>query len=284
LTKEIKLCRALKFLDLEKSTYFYKEKILDTKKPKKEYVFDEELKNILLNLNNRELSLGYFKLTSYLTRKHEKIWNHKKVYRHMKELKLLKNRQIKRRFLKHKKLGVYCASSSNEHWEADMTYVWTNLGNMYLFVIEDTFDKEIVGEHFDVKASVKESIEALKLALENRFCGAVPSNLKLKIRVDRGCQYTAEAFEKFATENNIELEFCGVQTPNDKPYVESFFSSYKCEEVYRNRYENFYEALDGWKGYIDWYNNLRPHGALNNLSPKEFKKLQNNEKNSTLFG
>jgi putative transposase len=202
----------------------------------------------------------------------------------MKELNLLQNRQIKRRFLKHKKLGVYGANTSNEHWEADMTYVWTNLGNMYLFVVEDVYDKEIVGEYFGLKASAKESIAALKMALENRFCGAVPDGLKLKIRVDRGCQYTAEAFEKFTTENNIELEFCGVQTPNDKPYVESFFSSYKCEEVYRNRYENFYEAHVGWKDYIDWYNNLRAHGSLDNLSPKEFIKLKKNEKVSTLFG
>jgi hypothetical protein len=41
----------------------------------------------------------------------------------------------------------------------------------------------------------------------------------------------------------IKLEFCGVQTPNDKPYIESFIGCYKREEVYRNQYKDFFEAM-----------------------------------------
>ena len=200
----------------------------------------------------------------------------------MKELKLLQKKHIKKRFIKNKKLGIYCATKSNEFWEADMTFVWTNLGNMFLLVVEDVYDKEIVGAHFDIKASAIESIKALEKALKYRFGGEVPKGFKLKMRVDRGCQYTAEKFEEYANKKNIEIEFCGVQTPNDKPYVESFFSSYKCEEVYRNRYENYLEAYNGWKEFIDWYNNDRPHGSLNNLSPREFINIINNNK-SALF-
>lgn len=270
------------FLDLSKSTYFYQAKEPVKNKVKRKYIFDETLKKILQNLNKRELSIGYFKLTDYLRRKHNKIWNHKKMYLHMKELNLLQKRHIKRRFISNKKLGVYCAQKSNEHWEADMTYVWTNLGNMFLFVVEDTYDKEIIGEHFDIKASTAEAIKALENALKSRFSGAVPVSLNLKIRVDRGCQYTALKFEEFAKKNNIKLEFCGVSTPDDKPYVESFFSSYKCEEVYRNWYENFLEAYRGWQEYLNWYNNDRPHGSLNNLSPREF--IENNKKVSALLG
>ena len=274
--------RALFFLDLNKSTYFYRAKEFSKNKEKRKYIFDEKLKEILRNLNKRELSLGYFKLTDYLRRKHNEVWNHKKMYLHMKNLNLLQKRHIKKRFIKNKRLGVYCATKSNEHWEADMTYVWTNLGNMFLFVVEDVHDKEIVGEHFDIKASTDEAIKALENALKYRFGGVVPKDLNLKIRVDRGCQYTAAKFEDFAEKNNIKLEFCGLATPDDKPYVESFFSSYKCEEVYRNRYANFLEAYQGWQEYLDWYNNARPHGSLNNLSPKEF--IENNKKVSALFG
>jgi len=72
--------------------------------------------------------------------------------------------------------------------------------------------------------------------------------------------------------SGIKLEFCGVQTPNDKPYIESFIGCYKREEVYRNQYEDFFEAVEGWENYLEWYNHRRPHGALNNLPPVVFKQ------------
>lgn len=90
------------------------------------------------------------------------------------------------------------------------------------------------------------------------------------MRVDRGCQFTAHDFAQFAIGCGIKLEFCGVQTPNDKPYIESFIGCYKREEVYRNQYEDFFEAVEGWKNYLEWYHHHRPHGALNNLPPVVF--------------
>ena len=264
------LIKALKYLDLSKSTYFYKQN--KTVKKKQEYKFDLELEEALLALTKRELTLGYDKVTDYIRTKHKKIWNRKKVYRHMKELKLLQPKKIKTRFIKNRRLGIYCATASNQHWEADLTYVPLNIGNAYLFAVEDVFDKEVVGEHMDLRAGAKQAINSLQQAINNRFKGYVPNDFKLTMRIDRGCQYTAIDFEKFANEHNINLEFCGIQTPNDKPYIESFFSCYKREEVYRNCYENFFEAYQGWKEFIDWYNNLRPHGSLNNLSPRQFQE------------
>ena len=75
----------------------------------------------------------------------------------------------------------------------------------------------------------------------------------------------------FAVSCGIKLEFCGVQTPNDKPYIQSFIGCYKREEVYRNQYENFFEAVEGWKNYLEGYHHCRPHGSLNNLPPVVFK-------------
>ena len=261
---------ALGYMDLSKSSYFYERHARQQRR--QEYPLDAELEKLLLNLQGYELTLGYDKLTDYLRQKHEKIWNKKKVYRHMKVLQLLQRRRIKRRWKKNKRLPWSCAIKSNVRWEADLVFVYTAMGNVYLFVIEDTYDREVLSGHMDIQCGAQQAIECLKEALKKRFVYEEVKDLTVTLRIDRGCQFTAEAFAEFAESQGIGLEFCGIRTPNDKPYIESFISCYKCEEVYRNHYEDFFQAYDGWKNYIEWYNNLRPHGALNNMSPVAFRQ------------
>jgi len=270
LKKTMKLTNALKYIGLTKSTYFYE--FCPTRKKKRKYKFDPELKEILLNLAGYELTLGYRKLTKYLRNKYLKIWNKKKVYSHMDELKLLQPKSIKRRYIKNRRLVVYCPIKSNVRWEADLTYVPTQMGNMYLFVVEDVYDKEILSGHMDIQCRTSEAIKSLKEAIVKRFGDAVPEGLVLTLRIDRGCQFTAEDFGAFAKSQRIILEFCGIQTPNDKPYIESFFGCYKREEVYRNCYEDFFQAYEGWKNYCKWYDELRPHGSLKDMTPKAFRE------------
>jgi len=261
---------ALKYADLNKSSYCYESR--PGLGGKRNCPLDAELEKALKEMKGYELTLGYDKVTPYLRCKYDRIWNRKKVYRHMSALKLLQPRSIKRNWIKNRRLGKSQASQSNRRWEADMTFVPTGMGNMYLFVIEDIHDKEIVGERMDIRCGAQQAIEALKQALMKRFGHESAQGLELIVRVDRGCQFTAEDFAEFAVSCGIKLEFCGVQTPNDKPYIESFIGCYKREEVYRNQYEDFFEAIEGWKNYLEWYNHHRPHGSLENLSPVIFKQ------------
>lgn len=270
LKKTMTITSALKYIGLTKSTYFYASN--PTVKKKREYKCDLELKKILLNLKGYELTLGYRKLTKYLRNKYLKVWNKKKMYEHMKELKLLQPKNIKRRYIKNRRLAVYCPIRSNVRWEADLTFVPTQMGNMYLFVVEDVYDKEILSGYMDIRCGANEAIKSLKEAITNRFGKRVPYGLSLILRIDRGCQFTAEDFGVFAKSQGITLEFCGIQTPNDKPYVESFFGCYKREEVYRNVYEDFFQAYEGWKNYRKWYDELRPHGSLKDETPKAFRE------------
>ena len=265
----MKLAAALKYVDLNKSSYCYERR--PRSEDKRIFPLDAELEKALKGMSGYELTLGYDKATPYLRWKHDRIWNRKKVYRHMSELKLLQPRSIKRIWIKNRRLGLSQATQSNRRWEADMTYVPTRMGNMYLFVIEDIHDKEVVGAHMDIRCGAQQAVESLKQALMKRFGRESAHGLELIVRVDRGCQFTAEDFAQFAVSCGIKLEFCGVQTPNDKPYIESFIGCYKREEVYRNQYEDFFEAVEGWKNYLNWYNHRRPHGSLNNLPPVIFK-------------
>jgi len=64
----------------------------------------------------------------------------------------------------------------------------------------------------------------------------VPYGHELNLRVDRGTQFTSHNFREAARTLNVRLEYAGIQYPEDKPYIESFFGSYKTEELYRNEY------------------------------------------------
>lgn len=65
------------------------------------------------------------------------------------------------------------------------------------------------------------------------------------LRIDRGTQFIARNFRETAKRLNVQLEYAGIQCPDDKPYIEAFFSKYKVEEVYRNEYRDSAEAEAG---------------------------------------
>ena len=61
----------------------------------------------------------------------------------------------------------------------------------------------------------------------------------------------------------------GIQCPDDKPYIESFFGHYKTEEVYRSSYTTLAEAQVGWQLYRIWYETERVHESLHYQTPKQ---------------
>lgn len=276
LKAEIPTQLALKAIGLSRSSYHYKSGIND-KKDKRIAPLDPRLETLLLTLKGYELTLGHCKLASYIKTNyahHGHWYNKKKVYRHMKALKLLQPKHIKKPKKTLKKLGVsyYSPIRSNVRWEADLTFISYGDSHLYLFTVMDTFDKEIIGHFLSFRCRCVEAVESLKQAVLSRFPeGVVPPELELVLRLDRGSQYTAKAFCDQARLLGLAFEFCDVQAPNQKPYIESFFANFKREEVYRNDYLNPFDIFLAWKAYVDWYNNKRPHSSLGNLSPVLFR-------------
>jgi len=272
---------ALRAVGLNKSTFYYRRKGC---KPKgKDYLLDEDLCHILQGFTGYELALGYRKTREYIMAVHGRRYNKKKVYRHMKALKLLQPRRIRPGKQPKTHLDSCPAERSNERWEADLTYVSHAHGRAYVFVVQDIFDKDIVGGHVSYRCRGEDAVSSLKKAIGYRFHGRKPEGLNLTVRVDRGCQYTANDFIVFCEEQKIHLEFCGVQCPNDKPHIESFIGCYKREEVYRNQYDNFLDVCRGWESYLQWYRFLRPHGSLGFMSPAQFKMLNQNHQFAASF-
>lgn len=143
----------------------------------------------------------------------------------------------------------------------------------YLIAIVDTCDKEPIGDYYGLRCRTEEAISALEEAVMQRFGNLEPvAYTRVSMRVDQGSQFIAEKFKKRAKELGVHLEYCGINCPDDKPYIECFFARYKCEEVYRNEYGSYTRALLGWVQYKQWYKTDRIHQGLGWKTIPEFRK------------
>ena len=254
---------ALKAAELSGSSYYYRPR--GTRKPK---VLDAELVNAIKTVRQGHAEVyGYRKITRALKAQGMTV-NAKKVLRHLRILGLTQPRKVKG--IKWTQLEVVKPESPDTYWEADFTYVWTGEGNAYLCAVIDGWDRDIIGDVFSDRCRAIEASEALERAVMRRFGGRVPEGHRLTLRVDRGSQFRAHRFRETARLLNVRLEYAGIKCPEDKPYIESFNSNYKTEEIYRNEYRNFEEAKTGWKAYRDWYRNDRLHQSLDYMSPVEY--------------
>jgi len=253
---------ALRATFLSKGTYYHVSK---TDSDRRRRPLDQELTDKLKEITGYERTYGYRKITVLFEE-----YNHKKIYRHMKALKLTQPRKLK----KHNKnrLPVSSPIKPNVRWEGDLSYVFDGRKTNYLFVVVDTFDKEPIGDYYGLRCRADEAIYSLEDAVRTRFGSLEPYNgYRVILRVDQGSQYISKKFRKRAKELGIKLEYCGINCPNDKPYVECFFARYKCEEVYRNEYVSYTHALLGWLAYKNWYLTKRIHQGLGWSTIPEFK-------------
>jgi len=260
--EKIPLRIALTAMFLSKAMYYYTPQ---SEPDRRKRALDQELVNKLRSISGHELVYGYRKTTKKL-----KVYNHKKVYRHMKELKMLQPKKLKKK--KHTRLPISCPVSSNIRWEGDLTYVWDGSKINYLFAVVDAYDKEPIGDYYGLRCRAEEAVYSLEEAVKTRF-GSLKSvkNYRVSLRLDQGSQYISKKFKRRAKELGVRIEYCGINCPDDKPYIESFFSRYKCEEVYRNEYHSFSEALLGWVQYKNWYKTERIHQGLDWMTIPEFR-------------
>lgn len=262
-TEGTPLPAALKATELSTSSYYYRPK--ETREPK---ALDVELVATIKTIRQGHAEVyGYRKITKVLKAQGITV-NAKKVLRHLRILGLTQPRKVKG--VKWTQLEVVKPENRDTYWEADFTYVWTGEGNAYLCAVIDGWDRDIVGDVFSDRCRAVEASEALEKAVMSRFGGKVPEGHNLTLRVDRGSQFRAFRFRETARLLNVRLEYAGIKCPEDKPYIESFISNYKTEEIYRNEYRNFQEAKSGWETYREWYRNDRLHQSLDYMSPVRY--------------
>jgi putative transposase len=154
---------------------------------------------------------------------------------------------------------------------ADITYISTHQGSIYLAVVLDLYSRRIVGWSMSRWMSRRIVIDALRMAVNARQPAGKPAG-KLIHHSDRGSQYTSDDFRNELAKHGIEASMSSTGNCYDNAVAESFFGLLKRERVNRVRYRTREEARADLFEYIEvFYNRKRRHGYLGNISPAEFE-------------
>jgi len=160
------------------------------------------------------------------------------------------------------------AKVPNQYWASDITYISTSQGWLYLAVVMDLYSRRIVGWSMDRRLSRQIVMDALAMAIKDR-----QPESGLIHHSDRGSQYTSDDFRDELKKQGIECSMSGRGNCYDNAVVESFFGIMKRERVNRVRYRTRDEAKADLFDYIEcFYNRMRRHGYIGNISPAEFER------------
>jgi putative transposase len=156
----------------------------------------------------------------------------------------------------------------NLTWSADITYISTWEGFLYLAHVQDLFSRLIVGWSMAEHLRAELVIDALEMALARRR--PAPGLIH---HSDMGCQYTAVLFGKRCAQAGIEISIGSVGDCYDNAVCETFHATIKKEKIYRQSWPTRAEARTAVFAYIEgWYNPRRRHSTLAYLSPIEFER------------
>ena len=166
----------------------------------------------------------------------------------------------------------FAAAAPNRLWVADITYIPTWAGFLYLAVVLDTFSRRIVGWAMETHLRTELVLQALNLALWQRRPKAVIHHS------DQGSQYTSIAFGQRCREAGVRPSMGSVGDCFDNAMGESFFATLECELLDRRRFKTQVEARMAVFEFIEgWYNPHRRHSALDYLSPINYERIQPTE-------
>ncbi len=162
----------------------------------------------------------------------------------------------------------FASEKPNERWVADITYVSTTEGWLYVAAVLDLFSRRIVG----LAMSERMTSDLVENALEYAIIHRQPTDEGLIHHSDKGSQYTSHAFQKALARNNITSSMSGTGNCYDNAAMESFFHTLKTEHIYFESYKTRDQAKRSIFEYIEvFYNRKRSHSTLGYLSPMIFE-------------
>ena len=157
-------------------------------------------------------------------------------------------------------------AAPNQVWSADLTYIWTDEGWLYLAVVLDLFNREVVGWSIKPRMTADIVMDALSMAWFRRR--PAPG---LMHHSDRGSQYASGVFQARLHEYGMVCSMSRKGNCWDNAPTESFFNSLKNERVHGTRYDTRDEAIADVFDYIEpFYNRRRKHSTLGYVSPVKF--------------
>jgi putative transposase len=162
----------------------------------------------------------------------------------------------------------FTASGPNALWIADITYLPTWQGFLFLAVVIDAWSRRVVGWSMASHLRTELVLDALEMALWNRR-----PKPGLIHHSDHGCQYTSLAFGRRCREAGVAASMGTVGDCFDNAMCESFFASLECELIDRSHWPTHSQARSAVFDYIEaFYNPRRRHSGIGYLSPAAFER------------
>jgi putative transposase len=160
------------------------------------------------------------------------------------------------------------ASTPNQKWVTDVTFVPTAEGWLYLAAVLDLYSRRIIGWAMSATQDTDLVVHALQMAIGRRLPGAGTLH-----HSDRARQYGSARYRGVLDAKHFTVSMSGIGNCYDNAPMESFFGTLKAELVERRRYHTREEARQDIVGYIEgFYNATRRHSALGYRSPREFEQ------------
>jgi transposase InsO family protein len=158
--------------------------------------------------------------------------------------------------------------AANQVWAADITYIPTGEGWLYLAAVEDLHSRRIVGWSMSERIDSRLVVDALEMAVARRLPGE-----GLVAHSDRGSQYASEHYQRLLAGHGITCSMSRRGDCWDNAPMESFFASLKKELVHGVEFATRAEARAELFQYIEvFYNRVRRHSALGYQSPAEYER------------
>ena len=156
-----------------------------------------------------------------------------------------------------------------EVWVSDITYIPTEKGFLYLFLITDVCSRQIMGYHLSHRMQAKGAVSALKMALSQR---QYPER-KLIHHSDRGIQYCSTHYVEALQKAGIDISMTDKASPDQNALAERINRTIKEQFGMDQGFEGYQQAMEHLVEDVHIYNRIRPHSSCDNLTPQEAHRL-----------
>lgn len=227
---------------------------------------DEPIRDLIRQLAARYKRFGYRRIYSMI-RKYGKQVNHKRVYRIYREEGLLVRRRSRKK-LSFPRTPMLQSQGANERWSIDFMADRLRSGRTFkLLTVADDFTKECLAIVVDLSISGERvSRELDRIALERGY----PKS----IGCDNGPEFRSMRMFEWSEDNHVVLEFIQPGKPNQNAYIESFNGKLRDECLNEHLWSHLDEAREIIEQWRQFYNEVRPHSALEYQTPREFMALK----------
>ena len=260
-----KICR---WLGVARSTAYYPPKTDRRDRP-----VDQEVLTLIKDLIEKEPGLGVRMTWARLRSWHGLAINRKKVHRIMKleGLTLPKRKKGARPRVAHSRS---VAERPNQRWSTDIASVDCGQDGWCAFVpVIDCHTREVVGWELDRTARSKTAERALENGLLARFGLLRGAPKGMRLRHDNGLVFGSRNYRALVADYGLTQEYIAPYTPEQNGLCERFIRTFKEECCWVQRFANLAEARKAVETWITFYNERRPHSALNYQSPNQAMKI-----------